>query len=88
MPRRSRIERILTLVSQFGNVVLFDGHPDETISGRAYRQGHLLGDPVWRDRMHCINRRFRDPDHCRDSHQLDIDFASEILALVPERTTR
>lgn len=79
--RRSRTARILTLASQAINVIAFDGLQDETVSGRAYREGVLGGDPLWARRADCINRLFRDPTHCRQSHELDVAFARIILGL-------
>jgi hypothetical protein len=78
---RSRLVRLCTIASQIGNVVLFDGSPDETISGRSWREGVLGGDPVWTRRAALIDRLFRDPNHCRKSHLLDVAFARLILAL-------
>lgn len=81
---RSKALRLATLASQAGNVVLFDGSEDETISGRAYRLGVLGGCPVWARRAEFIDRVFWfDPDHCRKSHEVDIINAApfcEILA--------
>jgi hypothetical protein len=75
-----RAESTLTLASQFLNVWLFNGSPDETVSGRSYRQGVLLADPVWARRRVLIDRLFfLAPDHCRRSHEADVEFAREVL---------
>lgn len=83
-PRPGRLLRLAALASQAGNVIFFDGSSDETISGRAWREGELGGDPVWRRRRQLIDRVFflllRQPDHCRQSHQRDIEFALLILS--------
>ena len=76
--RRSRLQRTATLVSQFLNVWIFDGMEDETISGRAWREGVLGGDPIWARRRKIIDKLFlvitfgRDVDHCRKSHEVDL----------------
>lgn len=81
MSRPGRLVRMAALTSQLANVLLFDGEADETISGRAWREGEILGDPTWRRRRHLIDRVFWwQPDHCRSSHQRDIEFALLILA--------
>lgn len=79
--RAGRLARLLTCLSQTANVARYNGWPDETISGRAYRQGVLGGDPKWARRARFINRLFRDPDHCLNSHLLDRAFAKMILGL-------
>lgn len=63
------------------NVIFFNGSPDETISGRAYRQGVLQGNARWARARRIIDRLFWfDPDHCRKSHAADRAFARAILA--------
>lgn len=83
-PRPGRLLRLAALASQTANVLLCDGEADETISGRAWREGELGGDPVWRRRRELIDRVFwvllGQRDHCRQSHQRDIEFARLILA--------
>jgi hypothetical protein len=59
--------------------VLFGGSPNETLSGRSYRQGVVAGHPQWRRSAEMINRLFLDPKHCKSSHELDVDFARAIL---------
>lgn len=80
----SRLLRLAALVSQAANVVLFDGYADETISGRAWREGELGGDPVWHRRRVLIDRLFWtllwQAHHCRESHQRDVEFALLILS--------
>jgi hypothetical protein len=72
----SRLANLATIGSQILNVVAFGGSPNETVSGRAYRQ---RANPTWARREAWINRLFRDPDHCRSSHALDVDFAKYLL---------
>lgn len=72
-----------TLISQAANALLLGGHVDETVSGRAYRQGVLQSPPSprWARARRIIDRLFWfDPDHCRKSHEADIAFARAILA--------
>ena len=74
---RSRLLNIATLFSQLLNVVFFDGSPDETVSGRAWREGQT--NPKWQKRRQLIDRLFRDPLHCKYSHHRDVLFARMIL---------
>ena len=61
---------------------------DETISGRAWREGVLGGDPKWARRRKIIDRFFlvitfgRDVDHCRKSHEIDLVNAAPFCALL------
>ena len=78
--RRPRWLRLATLISQAGNVILFDGCEDETISGRAWREGEAC--PVWYRRRKFIDRLFWfDYDHCRKSHEVDLENAARFFAL-------
>lgn len=51
--------RILNALSQLANVILLNGHPNESISGRAYRQNwklrHVIDTLLWFDKDHCMN---------------------------------
>ena len=71
--------RIMAWLSQGINCVLLGGHHDQTVSARAW---------VNRDRLHwrlvmlsmdAIFSLFGQRDHCRKSHQADLEFAQEIL---------
>lgn len=74
-----RASNLATVASQALNVALLDGEPDETISGRAFRQGVLGGDPRWRRTAAVINAAFFwQADHCRGSHLRDVKFACSI----------
>lgn len=78
----NRLLKIAALGSQLLNVVLFNGSPDETVSGRAYRQGVLQLDSGWAKRRRLINRLFWwQPDHCHNSHLQDLRMARAIVAL-------
>ena len=86
--RRSRLQRTATIVSQLLNVWIFDGMEDETISGRAWREGVLGGDPIWARRRKIIDKLFlvitfgRDVDHCRKSHEVDLINVAPFCALL------
>lgn len=81
--RDSRFTRLAVLFSQSLNVLIFNGEPDETISGRAYRDGILGGDETWARRARVIDRAFAliigQSEHCRASHEKDRAFARAIL---------
>ena len=77
--RRSRLARLGTCASQAWNVLWFDGNPDETVSARSWREGMLQGNAKWKARRKRINRWFREPDHCRRSHEIDLAHAREVL---------
>lgn len=71
-----RLIRAGDALSQLGNVLLFNGDPNHSISGDAHRFGRRRLAAV-------IDRLFArwDPDHCRASHQHDVEKA---LALARE----
>lgn len=83
MDERSRWFKLITVASQTLNVLLFNGSPNETVSGRAHRQGRIEADPKWAKAADWINWLFRDPHHCLKSHLLDLQFARAIVALHP-----
>jgi hypothetical protein len=72
--------RFAAWLSQGANLVLFNGSPDETLSGRSFRMGTLLGFPKWQRRQRFIDRIFG-KGHCAASHADDVRFAKEILSL-------
>jgi hypothetical protein len=54
-------------LSQFLNVLFLNGHPNESLSGRAWRTGSF-----WR---HVIDALlFFDPDHCEMAHRNDMEY--------------
>lgn len=63
--------RIGDALSQMINVVLFNGHPNESISGRAWRTQSvwykLIDFVLWFDKDHCLNSYLND---LRYAHQL------------------
>jgi hypothetical protein len=77
---RGRLARLGSVASQFVNVLLFNGHPDESCSGRAHRQGTIGGKTRWLLYVAVINRVFFwEADHCAAAHREDIAFAHAIL---------
>lgn len=77
---RSRLARLGSVVSQFVNVLAFNGRPDESLSGRAHRQGTLGGRARWLLYVAVIDRLFFwEADHCAAAHREDIAFARAIL---------
>jgi hypothetical protein len=83
---RGRLARLGTTTSQFANVLLFDGHPDESVSARAYRQGVLGGHPGWNRARKVLDKVFFwEPDHCAKSHKEDLYFAFSIMRTQKKR---
>lgn len=79
--------RLAAWLSAGVNLMLFNGSPDETLSGRAHRQGVLQRPPSrrWAAWARWINRIFFwQADHCRESHEQDVAFARAILAAQQE----
>lgn len=82
MTKTNRLLRLAALGSQLLNVLLLNGSPDETISGRAYRRGVLMGSDRWARVQRGIDRVFFfQREHCRASHSRDVAFARGIMAL-------
>lgn len=68
----NRLIRAGDALSQLLNVVLLGGHPNESLSGRAWRT-----QSVW---YKVIDVLFLwDTDHCRVSHENDVAYAKELL---------
>ena len=61
------------LASQSVNALILGGSPNESISGRAYREN-------WRIRRAIDRLFFWEPDHCRKAHESDLAFARLILS--------
>jgi hypothetical protein len=83
-PRIPRWHRIAAWLSAGANLLLFDGSPDETVSGRSWRQGVMQQPPSprWARRRELIDRLFFfDPGHCQSSHEYDRIFARFILGI-------
>lgn len=72
--RRKWYLRWLDGFSQLCNVTFFNGDPDESISGRCWRQ-----DRKWA--VTIINKIFfKQIDHCRGAYQEDLKRAKERIA--------
>ena len=54
------VKQVLVALDQLGNVVLFDGWADETISARAYREN-------WPSMKYIDKLFFWEEDHCKQS---------------------
>lgn len=63
---RPRKARVADALSRLGNVVLFNGIPDESISGRSWRERH---NRKWQFIGRIANALYKDPDHCRKAHE-------------------
>lgn len=63
--------RVGDSISQFANVLLLDGDPNESISGRSYRQG-------WRKAVRVIDF-FLGEGHCSGAYFADVQRAGSTL---------
>lgn len=78
--------RFSAFCSQLINLVFFNGSPDETVSGRCYRQGTLQGMGRWDKGRKVINTIFFwELNHCYKSHLQDLN-AAESLKSIYEST--
>jgi hypothetical protein len=69
-----RLSGLLNACSQTLNVLLLNGHPNESISGRCYRE-------PWPRAMKIINGMFFwQNNHCRGAYRADVQWAREYLA--------
>ena len=67
--------RLFSASSQWLNVLLLGGHPNESISGRAYREG-------WTRTVRFINALFWwQSHHCRGAYIKDLEWAANYIAL-------
>jgi hypothetical protein len=70
----NRLIRLGDSISQLLNVLLFNGHPNESLSGRAWRTQSewykVIDFVLWFDK-----------DHCKKSHENDIDYAKQLIGL-------
>ena len=76
----SRLFKLVVLSSQTANVLLFDGHEDQTISSCCYERRN---DPRWSKGYKFLNILFflliGQDDHCRDSWLRNKIRAEELL---------
>ena len=73
----SYLIRVGDALSQLLNVLLLNGHPNESISGRAFRTKSL-----WYSVIDLIF--WFDPQHSRTAYEHDLKYAEQLLA---ERVT-
>lgn len=70
---------LATAISQLVNAMV-GGHPDETLSARAWR-GHIEGNAFWSMLRLSLNSVFFwQVDHCRSSFLADCKRAEQVLA--------
>lgn len=70
------LAKLGTLLSQTLNVLLFNGHPDESLSARAYHE--YANSRLWRFIYHAANWIFGD-EHCHEAARSDLEFADQVL---------
>lgn len=79
--KRTYPDRLFGSISRFINVLILNGHPSESISGRSWRS--RLEQPhnnVWKQATRVIDFIFFwDREHTRTSYLLDIQYATERL---------
>jgi hypothetical protein len=74
------LHRALDATSQWLNTVFLNGDANESISGRAHREGWQLGNAKWLRRERIINTLFFwEPEHCYWAWLNDQARAEEIL---------
>lgn len=61
--KRSYVMRLLLVIDQFFNVLLWNGSQDETISSHIGRRMEL-GKATWFDTLVCKGLRFIEAKHC------------------------
>lgn len=74
--RESRLARFGDALSQVGNVLLFDGNQNHSISGDAFRYKRPRT-------LRIANWLFRDTNHCRRAHLKDIWLADRLISQTP-----
>jgi hypothetical protein len=77
--RRPYLIRIGDWLSAGLNTLLLGGTPDESTSGRSWREGDLAGDPTWQRRRRRIDwlLSWYEADHCRRAYEADLARARE-----------
>jgi len=68
----SRLIKIGDATSQWANVTFLNGHPNESLSGRAWRTRS-----IWYRVIDTI--LFFDKDHCKTSYENDVAYARELV---------
>jgi len=72
------LTRLLGAVSRLLNVLLLNGSPSESMSGRSYRCG-------WRSEKWFDLLFWFDPNHCENAYWFDVNRADWVLNNVVER---
>ena len=72
--RPSRLVRLGDALSQLANVLLLNGDANESISGRAHREGWIKAERL-------IDAIFApwDPQHCRIAYLMDVARAKKLI---------
>jgi hypothetical protein len=74
--RRPYLIRVGDWLSAGLNTLLLGGTPDESTSGRSWREGELEGNPVWQRRRQRIDWLiWWEDDHCRRAYEADLQRA-------------
>lgn len=73
----SRVHRLFDATSQWLNVLLFNGDPNESISGRSYRE-------KWSRSLAVIDSVLG-KGHCKSAYTRDVERAKEIIDMDSER---
>ena len=68
----NRLIRIGDACSQLANVVFLNGHPNESLSGRAWRTKS-----IWYKVIDIV--LWFDKDHCKCAHENDLNYARKLL---------
>lgn len=75
--KSNRAIRAGDALSQFFNVLLFNGHPNESMSGRAWRtKAKFLGIYLYKVIDTIL---WFDKDHCKTAYENDIAYAKTIV---------
>ena len=64
--KRSRLERLLLVIDQTGNVLFWNGSQDETISSHIHRK-QIAGTATWFDNLVCRLLKKLERNHCEKS---------------------
>jgi hypothetical protein len=72
MTLRKYITSIWSVSSQFVNVLLLLGHPNESISGRAHRES-------WEAKKYINKMFFWQVDHCKSAYTNDLKWAQAYI---------
>lgn len=75
MTRLGYLTRVGTVISQAINALVCNGHPDMSLSTRAYLERDTS---AWWLRVYWIAEILFGAGHCRDSFESDVQFANDI----------